>query len=172
MIHFRHKAAKFSIYFVLAYLLTVLQNTPRLFAIGGIKPVLVAGLVVSVAMVEGEFSGGLFGAVAGLLTDFFSYNKFGYNGLMFFVCCVCIGLLVQSLMRPVPFNCFLYSFLIVLVTDTINFFFRFFITGVEDAFLLYPTLYLPTALYTAVVALPIYWLVRKIHVRYKKLMEA
>ncbi len=167
----RCKAAKFGTYFLLAYLLTVLQATPGLFAMGGVRPVLTAGLAVAVAMCEGEFAGGLFAAGAGLLCDFFSYNKLGYNALLFFLCCVVIGLLVQSYMRPVMINCFLFAFLTVTVTESVSFFFRFFIRGVEGAFVLYATRILPMALYTAVAALPIYWLVRRLHDAFEKRME-
>ena len=172
MINTKYKVAKYALYALLGYLFTVLQNTPNLFAIVGIKPALTAARVVSVAMMEGEFGGGLFAAGAGLLCDAFSYNKFGYNGLMFFLACVLIGLLVQSYMRPVLVNAALFSFLTVLFTESVSFFFRVFIRGYEGGGHLYLVRILPQCLYTAVWTVPIFLLVRWVHELLDRRIEA
>ena len=72
MLSTRYKAAKFAIYVLVLLALTVMQNTPGLFAIMNIKPMLAAAMAISVAMFEGELAGGFMGAFAGFCCDLFS----------------------------------------------------------------------------------------------------
>lgn len=171
MTNFRTQAAKFGAYLLLAYLFTIVQTTPRLLTIGGVRPMLTAALAVAVAICEGELAGGFFGAAAGLLTDFFSYNKMGYNSLLFFLCCVAIGLAVGSYMRPVTANCVLFTVLTLLLTESVSFFFRFFLRGVEEPLRLYSTAILPMIAVTALTAIPIHLLVRWLHGWFEKRIQ-
>ena len=119
----RYKVLKYLLYFLGGVFLCVLQNTPGLFVIAGVKPMLVAALAVAAAMFEGEFAGALCGAAGGLLCDIFSYYRFGFYALIFFLCCCAVGLLVQNYMRPVATNCFLFTFLTMLFAQSVAFFF-------------------------------------------------
>ena len=65
----RYKVLKYLLYFLGGVFLCVLQNTPGLFVIAGVKPMLVAALAVAAAMFEGEFAGALCGAAGGEATN-------------------------------------------------------------------------------------------------------
>ena len=168
----RYKAAKLLIYAAAAYLLTIVQSTPGWLEFGGLKPALTFGLAVSVAMLEGEFYGGLFAVWAGLLCDFFSYNKFFYNALLLFVCCVAVGLLVQTYMRPVPMNAFLFTAAAVLFSEGVSFFFRIFIQGYPSSGYYWLVHILPFSLYSALCALPLFLLVHWIHQKFESRLQA
>lgn len=168
----KYRAAKFAAYAVIAYILTILQSTPGLFQIGGIKPALTFGFAVSVAMLEGEFAGGFFAVWAGLLCDFFSYNKFYYNALMLFICCVIVGLLVQTYMRPALMNAVLFTMCAVLLTEVVSFFFTIFIQGYSSGGHYWLTRELPFALYSAAAALPLFLLARCIYRRFEPHLQA
>ena len=72
---------KMSIYGLTLLLLYILQTTPGFLTFWGIKPLLVLPLAVSIAMMEGELVGGLFGLAAGILCDTSGITIFGINSL-------------------------------------------------------------------------------------------
>lgn len=53
--------AKYALYVLLMVILYVLQTDPNLFAIAGVKPVLVLPFAVCIAMFDSQLAGGLFG---------------------------------------------------------------------------------------------------------------
>lgn len=168
----RYKVLKYLLYFLGGVFLCVLQNTPGLFVIAGVKPMLVAALAVAAAMFEGEFAGALCGAAGGLLCDIFSYYRFGFYALIFFLCCCAVGLLVQNYMRPVATNCFLFTFLTMLFAQSVAFFFTVLIRGYENPGLLFTAQVLPLCLYTAAAAVPAFYGVRRFHLFFQQLLEA
>ena len=68
---------KYVTYSLLILVLYVLQSTPQLFSIAGIKPVLVFPFAVAVAMFDKQLAGGLFGLFAGIPVDFISGHLYG-----------------------------------------------------------------------------------------------
>lgn len=164
----RFVVLKFLLYALLAVALAVLQNTPGLFVILGTKPMLVAAFAVAVAMFEGELAGAFAGAFGGMLCDLFSYYRSGYYALMFFLCCLAVGLLVQGFMRPVVVNCVLFTFAAMLFSQSVAFFFLFLIRGYEGPELFFLLQILPLCLYTAVTAIPAFFGVRWLHGRFRK----
>lgn len=159
---------KFLFYACVAVALAMLQNTPGLFVILGAKPMLVAAFAVAVAMFEGEFAGAFAGAFGGMLCDLFSYYRSGYYALIFFVCCLAVGLLVQGFMRPVVMNCCLFTFAAMLFSQGVAFFFLFLIRGYESPGVFFMLQILPLCLYTAVVAAPAFFAVRWAHLWFQK----
>lgn len=159
---------KFLFYVCVAVALAMLQNTPGLFVILGAKPMLVAAFAVAVAMFEGEFAGAFAGAFGGILCDLFSYYRSGYYALMFFVCCLAVGLLVQGFMRPVVMNCCLFTFSAMLLSQGVAFFFLFLIRGYESPGMFFALQILPLCLYTAIVAAPAFFAVRWVHFWFQK----
>ena len=61
--------AKYALYVLLMVILYVLQTDPNLFAIAGVKPVLVLPFAVCIAMFDSQLAGGLFGLLAGILLN-------------------------------------------------------------------------------------------------------
>lgn len=87
-------------YGLLLLLTLLLQMAPHGFpAIAGIRPLPVIPLTVFVAMFEGPFTGGVFGAAAGFLWGIFSFRLLGFDALLLLaIGCVC-GLLIYLLIR-------------------------------------------------------------------------
>ena len=63
----RSQITKWVCYALLMLLCTVLQTLPGLFRLGEAKPLWLLPLALAVAVEEGEFAGGIFGAVCGLM---------------------------------------------------------------------------------------------------------
>ena len=168
MLKIRFVVLKFLFYACAAVVLAVLQNTPGLFVILGSKPMLVAAFAVAVAMFEGELAGAFAGAFGGILCDLFSYYRSGYYALIFFFCCMAVGLLVQGFMRPVVINCCLFTFLTMLLSQLVTFFFLFLIRGYDGPELFFLLQILPLCAYTAITAFPAFYGVRWVHLWFRK----
>lgn len=167
----RFVVLKFLLYAAVAVLLAVIQNTPGLLMAGRTKPMLVAAYVIALAMFEGEVGGALMGAFGGMLCDILSYYRSGYYALIFFLCCLAVGLLVQGYLRPVVLNCCLFTLAAMLLSQGIAFFFLFMIRGYEGSELLFTLRILPLCIYTAVMGIPAFYGARASHDWFQKKIE-
>ena len=79
--------AKYALYVLLMVILYVLQTDPNLFAIAGVKPVLVLPFAVCIAMFDSQLAGGLFGLLAGILCDTSSNVLFGFQSILYLLIC-------------------------------------------------------------------------------------
>jgi cell shape-determining protein MreD len=157
---------KHVVYGVLLLLFYVIQTTPRLFEIAGVKPVWVLPLAIAVAMHEGEFTGGVYGALAGLLCDTGGFGLFGFNGFIFCLGAVAAGLLIIYLMQCNVGGCMLFVLVIMFLRGSIGYMFAYGIWDFENVWRIYLTHTMPIAVYTAVAAMPVYYLVRTIYRRF------
>lgn len=150
-------------YILFLFVLYAVQTTPRLLVIGGVKPLLVIPVAISVAMLEGEFVGGVYGALAGLLCDVSVTSLFGFNG--FFICLFCVisGLLIIYLMRCNLVSCLLFTFVTSIVRGSIEFLFSYGMWGHENVWKLYVLYTVPTVIYTLVITAPVFWLIRYVY---------
>ncbi|MDD2955715.1 MAG: rod shape-determining protein MreD [Oscillospiraceae bacterium] len=148
---------KYSLMTLMLILLYALQTTPSLFALWGVRPVLLIPAAVAIAMTEGEFAGGVFGAFCGLLCDLGSQTLFGFNGLILLLCCTGVGLLTIYLMRPSWRSALLYTAAVALLRGLIDFFFSYGMWGYEGVSLILLRETLPVAAYTTAVA-PLFYL--------------
>lgn len=164
----KYRIAKFLVYGLCAIGLCVLQNTPGLFALGGVKPMLVVAFAVCVTLFEKETAGGLFGAFCGLLCDFYSSYTFGFYALLLFFFCVVVGLLTQGYMQPVLVNAVLFTLLSMLVIQYAGFFFTLYIWNYADTTLYLTKRLLPLCIYTAATALLFFFPVRWAHLYFEE----
>lgn len=158
---------KHVIYVVLIVLLYVLGSVPGLFVIREIKPVWIIPAAVSIAMLEGEFVGGIYGAFAGLLCDVGSFLLFGFNGFILTICCAAAGFLVINLMRCNLFTCLLFAFFTLLIRGSLEYFFSFGMWNYENAATIYTNNTFPTVLYSTAAAVPLFLLFRLLHRRFE-----
>ena len=159
---------KHAAFVVLLLLLYVLQTTPRLFVVMGVKPVLVVPFAIALAMHEGEFIGGVFGIAAGLLCDMGSHSLFGYNAIVFGLVCIGTGLIIIYLMRCNVGGCVLFVLVAMLFRGTIGYLFAYGIWSYDSAWRIFTGQTLPTALYTAAVTPFLYYPVRAMHRYFKR----
>lgn len=163
--------AKYLIYVLIVYFSYILQVTPSLFSIAGVRPVLVLPAVICIAMFEGELAGALIGAFGGLLCDLSSSLIYGFNGLLFLIFCAAAGLLVFHLMRLTLTNALIFSFAALAIRDLMEFYFLYVLWGYEGASLIFLRKFLPSIFYSLLFTFPYFWLVRRIKVKWDLLLE-
>lgn len=149
-------------------LLYILQTTPGFLELGGVKPLLVLPWAVSIAMMEGELVGGLFGLAAGLLCDVSGIMLFGINSTLYMAACVTVGLLVIYYMQPSLANSLLFTGAILLVRELFEFFFYYVMWGYEGSSQVFWGQMIPMFLLTLVVTPLFYWLVRRVYSVYRR----
>lgn len=159
---------KYTLYTLLILLLYIVQTTPGLFAIAGIKPLLVVPPALAIAMYEKELAGGLYGALAGILCDASSSSLFGFNGFFIALFCMAAGLLVTYLLHRNLLNCLFFTGATLLVRGSVEFLFAYGMWGHESVWKLFAFYTLPALLYTLAVTAPIYWLVRYMYRRFEE----
>lgn len=151
---------------VLAYGLLILilglwQAAPRGWpVIGGGRPLLLVPLVAAVAMFAGPVGGGAAGVAAGLLWDMYSNRLFGFNALVLLIIGCAVGLLVRLLLRNNVLSAFLLTAGSVVAQALVDWLCYYLLPGREGVLLLLQRTVLPNVVYTLVLALPIYGLVR------------
>lgn len=155
---------KYALMVLLLWVLYILQTTPRLFSIYGVKPILVVPAAVCMAMFDGEMVGGIMGGLAGLLCDLGSFTIFGFNGIIVLACCATIGLLTIYLTQLRLMNALLLGFATLLVRGLLEYFFYFQIWNLDGRSQVLFTSTLPTVLYSTITIIPLYFLVR--HMKY------
>lgn len=166
---------KHTVYTLLLLLLYVLQTTPGFLAVYGVKPIWVASAAISISMFEGEFTGGIYGAVAGLLCDSGSVPRlagggstlFGFNGFFLTIFCVIAGLLVIYMMRCNLLSCILFVFVSMAIWNSVEFLFAYGMWGHENVWKLYVYGTLPVVAYSVVTAPLSFWTVRWIHRKFE-----
>ena len=154
---------KMSIYAFALLLLYVLQTTPGFLTFWNVKPLLVLPLVVSIAMMEGELVGGLFGLAAGILCDTSGITLFGINSLLYMMACVAIGLMVIYYMQPSRLNSLIFTGAVLVLRQLFEYFFYYVMWGYEDISLILLRHMIPNIILTLVVTPPMYWFVQRIH---------
>ncbi len=162
---------KYTLYALILLLLYVLQSTPGLFAIGGVKPNLLIPAVVMIAMREGEFIGGIYGAFAGLFCDLGMLVLFGFNGIIFLVCAVAVGLLCIYLVRKTLLNAVWLTAAVAALQQLLYYFFSYGIWNYENTQILLLHRIIPSILYTAALAPLYYWFWKGLCRRFAEKME-
>lgn len=137
------------------------QAAPRGFPeIGGGRPLILIPLTTAVAMFTGPAGGAATGAAAGLLWDLNSARLFGFNGLVLMLIGCGAGLLVRLLLRNNPLSAGLLALGAVGLQGLTDWTVNYLLPNRPGAGLLLVRTLLPNALYTCLLALPVYWLVR------------
>jgi len=154
---------KYASYALLLILLYVLQTVPGLFVLFRVKPVWVVSAAIAIAMMEGEFTGGVYGALAGLLCDMGGFSLFGFKGFFVCICCVGAGLLTIYLMHNSAWSALLFVLVTLTLTMSLEYYFAYGIWGHDSGWKVYTFQVLPTILYSVLTAPIPYLIVRRMH---------
>ena len=100
----KYAIIKWLLYSVLLFVFFILQTTPHLFSICGIRPVLLLPLIFAVGFFEEEFSSCIFAACGGLLIDYSAMRPLGFSALFLLIITLTISLLVKYLMKSTFWN--------------------------------------------------------------------
>ena len=126
-IYFKH------IFYLLLFILVyVLQTTPKLFEIWGIKPLLVVPLAITVSVYEGDFTGGLYGILAGIFCDMSAHTYFGFNAILMLIFCTLCGIVTVLFIRQSGINVMLLSAGALFLRGLLEHFFYYALWGYED----------------------------------------
>jgi len=161
------KFMKYAIYALLLLLLYILQTVPGLFVLFDTKPVWVVPAAIAIAMFEGEFVGGIYGAVAGLLCDLGGFSLFGFNGFLICLCCILVGLLVENLMHCNVWSCLLFVFVTMLLCRSLEYLFAFGMWSYDAGWRVYALDELPIVIYSTLITPPPYLIARGLHRRFE-----
>lgn len=166
------RAAKYTAYALLTLLLFVLQTTPGFLTVFGVKPNFVIPAAVCIAMYEGEFIGGLYGALAGVLCDLGGYTLSGFNAAVLLACCVAAGLLVIYLLRPGVINFVLLLAGTLLLRGLLDFLLNYVMWGYSHVWMVFVYDILPGIIYTAAASPLVYYLFAAVHRWFGARMES
>ena len=151
---YRWYILKYGAYALLAVALFRLQSIPGLLEIGGVRPLPVAALAILVATMERELPGVLFCIFCGYLCDLYSVAPMGFYMLFLTILGLAAGLIIRNYLQS--------SLPIIMAAVLIAAFFCRLagVTGAAPVLLRYD---LPHAVYSVVLAVPLYYPVRALH---------
>lgn len=139
------------LYILFGTLVLLLQSAPRLFpVIAGARPVPIVLFAVCTAMFEGITFGTVAGLLVGLLWGAFSPRLFGFDALVLMLIALAVGLLVDWIIRTNFWSALLLCTGGILVQMLLEWLCTYAVFQHEDTFAMLLRVYLPNALYTAV----------------------
>lgn len=157
---------KWTIYTLLFFVAFIFQTTVDLFRVFGVKPILILPIIMFIAMFEGEWAGSLFGVIGGLFWDVVTDKLLGFNAIILLLLTVTVALLCMYLLRVNFWNSMLVILVAGLLQGLFDFLFSYVIWGHEFTYLILLYKILPTAVYTVLASVPIFFLMRKIHLTF------
>ena len=160
---YRWYILKYGAYALLAVALFRLQSIPGLLEIGGVRPLPLAALAVLVATMERELPGVLFCIFCGYLCDLYTVAPMGYYMFFLTVLGLICGLVIRNYLQP-SLSILAGAVLITaFFCRVVLFLFRYSLAGVAGAAPVLLRYDLPHAVYSAVLAVPLYYPVRALH---------
>lgn len=160
---YRWYILKYGAYALMALLLFRLQSIPGLLEIGGVRPLPLAALAVLVSTMERELPGVLFCIFCGYLCDLYTVAPMGYYMFFLTVLGLICGLVIRNYLQP-SLSILAGAVLITaFFCRVVLFLFRYSLAGVAGAAPVLLRYDLPHAVYSAVLAVPLYYPVRALH---------
>jgi rod shape-determining protein MreD len=141
----RRQVQKWVAYWLLLLLCTVLQTTPGLLQFGQAKPLFILPLCVAVAVYEGEFAGGLFAVVGGLMWDYVAGRTVGLLALFLLVLCFFLSIGVQLYLKNSLWNLTVLGGASALLILSIDWLFFCYMQGYSGSMARYVWYVLPSA---------------------------
>ncbi len=139
-----------------------LQITPGVMPeILGTLPMLVIAVVVCIAMFEKDLAGTLFGLAGGLLLDLNSLQAPGFNAMLLMVIGCASGLMVSNLMKNTLSTALLLTGGAALAYNIIYWAVFYLFKGVERAGYYFIRYEIIDVVYTMVLAIPVYLIIRR-----------
>ncbi|MBE6783892.1 MAG: rod shape-determining protein MreD [Ruminococcaceae bacterium] len=152
--------------FVLGFIIVLaalLQNTPGAFPkMSSANAMLLIPVVVCIAMFESELVSMFFGLGAGMLWDFVSVRGHYFHAIIFCIFAFFISVLVRRRIRNTLFSSMIFTFTTVFVHNTLYWILYVLIPNPEGAVVSYFRFYLLSCIYTMLVGIVIYFIIRPI----------
>lgn len=162
---------KWGYYYLLLLVLFLLQNTPDLFKVFGVKPVLILPLMVCVCVFEEAIPSTVFAMFTGLLWDMSSSKLMGFNAIILVTGGVFISLLCIYYLHTKLINTVIFCAIMLLIQGSLDYFFYFELWGLEGRQLIFLTEILPTAAYSLLTVFPLYFIIKKISYKFNVIVR-
>ena len=154
---------KWSGYGLLLLIIFIVQSTlidaVRIF---GVMPNLIICVLVAVSLAEGHVAGGLIGMFAGIFIDVTVADVRGFFVIILLIIGGLLGYLSNDYMKSSAYNAFLLCAPVSFLYNTLIFFTHFYNYSAGGVLRIYLTKIIPEALYTAALAVPMFFIVRAI----------
>ncbi len=149
------------VFVLVIFFVAMLQNTPHLFpTIFGSHAFLLIPLVVCIAMFERDLASTLMGIFAGALWDVSAAWGDGFNAIFLMLIATIVGLLINYLMRNNLSSAMLLGGVSIIAYTIIHWFIFIVCRGIDGAFKLLLTFYLPSAIYTFLFV-PVFYIIMR-----------
>lgn len=140
----------------------LLEVTPNLFpTVFGTLPNLIIIVVICIAMFEKDLAGALFGLAGGLLLDLTSLQLPGFNAIIFLIIGCAAGLIVSNLLKNTLSSALLLCGGAALIYNIIYWLIFYVFRGVDHALYYFARYMLIEVLYTLLLLIPIYLIMRR-----------
>ncbi len=155
---------------LLLLIVSLLQaNVLSVIRIVGISALLPLAIAVVTALLRRSFESTLMGFLYGMVYDMLLGRNLGFHALMYAAVAAGISLVNEKLYREKHFIQIVFSFSAVLVTETLFYLALFLLKGYATFSTVFVTVVLPAALFTAIIALPLYTPLRVLYTRLDRL---
>lgn len=157
------RPAKIIKYALTIIILSTLQvSFCRYIAIMNIVPNIMVAFVVSVAVIEGPVIGGVIGLISGIFIDALSSGTTIACSITYMYMAIICGIINTNYLRKNAGVAVMFTFFGTIVCEEFIHFLHFAIWGVSGVFsaIVYPIL--PVAVYSTVLAIPIYFVISKL----------
>lgn len=152
---------------IVKYLLTIIIFTSlqvtlcRKIAIYGIIPNIVLPLIVAVSVVDSPLTGAVIGLIFGIFSDSLSSGITVIYSLTYMYLAIISGNITNNYLRKNLGTAMMFTFLGTVIVDECIHFLHFAIWGVSGVFsaIIYPIL--PTAVYSTLAGIPIYYFTKR-----------
>lgn len=159
----QQRKIKYAVTVLIILVCHLLQNVGGLFPeIFGARCFLLIPAVIFLSIGEEPFSAAMLGLFSGLLWDLTSLVHMGFNCLFFMLSCYIISALTIYIARNTFITNILLSSATVIFYCFIYWLFFILIKGVSGAELTIISFYLPSAIYTIVISLVLYFIIKPI----------
>lgn len=154
---------KWGIYYAILFLLYILQTTPNLFSVFGVKPLLVFLPVIPVCMFEKLIPSAVYGMVAGFFLDLSQNTLFGFNALVLLVFSAAISLVCVYYLHPKFINALWFSAVTILLQEFLYYLFCYSIWGFANRHIILLRHILPSVLYTVILVPLSFVIIKKLN---------
>lgn len=151
--------------------LFVMQNTPGMMEIAGLRPSFLLSAAVFFSMYEGEFAGAILAMVCGLFWDFGTGGLTGSNAILFLILGVGIGLLTTHFLRCTLGTALMLCSGATMIQTMVNFTFTYLIWNQAKSWMFLLTKLLPAALYSIALSPLIFLLIRFVFKKFQMILH-
>ncbi len=148
--------ARWFFYTLLLIFAWVLHTNQSLCSMGGIRPLWLAALCLTVAAYENSFPSAIFGIFAGLLWDASAGTLSGFHAGCMLIGCFLISGIIQLWLRRTFFNAAALSLVWLILVTGVEFLFSYVLFNIPQRGVYFWGTVIPTVVYTVAVSTLLY----------------